>query len=278
MLDRRALLASAAALLAGAARPLRAAERPSAAADIQRILERGRLVVAVAGFPLPPFVMADAAGQLAGYDIDLANGMARALGVPASFDSKAQSVEAVLAAVARGDADLALSKLGATLDGARSVRFSRPYLTLQQALLVNRPRFAQAAGSRDPAEVVQKPNTPIGVVAGTASAEDARRRWPRAQLRDYPHFDPDLVDAVLAGAVLAGCGDELEVRHALAARTDAPLHLRAAILPETRLLIAAALPPANAQLFAWVDLYIETALVPVPVEELLARYAAKPPE
>jgi polar amino acid transport system substrate-binding protein len=274
MLQRRALLASAAALLAGAARPLFAAEPPPAP-DIQRILDRGRLVVAVAGFPLPPFVAAAAAGTLIGYDIELANGMARALGVPASFDSKARSIDAVLAAVARGDADLALSKLGATLEGALRVRFSRPYLTLHQALLVNRPRFAQRAGSRDPAEVAQEPGMLLGVVAGTASAEDAHRRWPRAQIRDYPRFDPELVDAVLAGEVLAACGDELEARHALTTRSDAPLRLRVSILPETRLGIAAALPRESFQLLAWVDLYIETALAPVTTDELLAGYAAK---
>jgi polar amino acid transport system substrate-binding protein len=277
MIGRRALLASAAAVIAGA-RPLLAAERPATAPDIRRILDRGKLIVAVAAYPQPPFVAADASGRLAGYDIDLANRMARALGVPAAFDRSAPGIDALLATVAQGDADLALSKLGATLDGAMRVRFSRPYLTLRQALLVNRPRFAQTAGGRDPADLAQEPETPIGVVALTASAEDARRRWPRARISDYPRFDPDLVDAVLAGAVLAGCGDELEVRHALAARADAPLRLRAAILPDTRLPIVAALPRESLQLLAWVDLYVETATAPVTVDELLARYAERPPE
>ena len=278
MLGRRALLTLAPALLAGAPRPILAQERrPAPAPDILRILERGRLVVAVAGFPLPPFVALDAKGAPAGYDIDLARGMASALGVPTAFDSRARSLDAVLAAVAQGDADLALSKLGARLDWAMRVRFSRPYLVLHQALLVSRPHFVQTSGGREPAEVVADPDTPVGVVAGTASAEDARRRLPRARLRDYPRFDPDIVDAVLAGEVLAGCGDELEVRHALAGRPDAPLRLRAQVLPETRLPVAAALPRESAQLLAWVDLYIETALTPVTADELLARYA-KPAE
>jgi polar amino acid transport system substrate-binding protein len=274
MLRRRTLLASTAALLAGAALPLGAAEAP----DIARILERKRLIVAVAGLPALPFVAADGAGKLFGYDVDLAQGMARALGVEASFDRTAQSVETLLALVAKGDADLALSKLGATLEGAIQVRFSRPYLTLRQALLVNRPRFARSAGGRDPAEVVAAPETPLGVVAHTISGEDARRRWPRARFRDYRRFDPDLVDAVLAGEVTAGCGDEVATGRVLAARSDAPLRLRAAILAETRLPIAAALPRESTQLLAWVDLYIETALAPVTAEELIARYPAKPQE
>jgi polar amino acid transport system substrate-binding protein len=277
MLRRRTLLASAAALLAGAAAPLSAAE-PAPPPDIARILERKRLIVAVAGFPLPPFVAGDAAGKLVGYDIDLAQGMAHALGVAAGFDSSARSIEGLLALVARGEADLALSKLGTTLEGAMRLRFSRPYLTLRQALLVNRPRFAQSAGGRDPAEVAAAPDTPLGVVAHSISAEDARRRWPLARFHDYPRFDPDLADAVLAGEVLAGCGDEVEMHQILSERSDAPLRLRAAILPETRLPVAAALPRESTELLAWVDLYIETALAPVAIDELLARYPAKPPE
>jgi polar amino acid transport system substrate-binding protein len=226
---------------------------------------------------VPPFIAAAAGGRHLGYDIDLAQGMASALGVPAAFDDRARSLDALLATVARGDADLALSKLGATLEGATRVRFSRPYLVLRQALLVGRPRFAQIARGREPNEVVAEPETPIAIARGTASAEDARRRWPRARLRDYPRFDPDIVDAVLAGEVLAGAGDEIEVRRALAARPDAPLRLRAAILPETRLLIAAALPRDSLQLLAWVDLYIETALAPVTIDDLLGRYP-KPAE
>jgi ABC-type amino acid transport substrate-binding protein len=277
MLGRRALLALVPALLAGAARPLRAMDERQPAPDILRILGRGRLVVAVAGFPVPPFVIADPGGALSGYDIDLARGMAGALGVPVTFDSRAQSVDAVIAAVARGDADLALSKLGARLDWAMRVRFSRPYLVLRQALLVNRPHFARIAGGREPDAVAQDADAPIGVVTATASAADARRRLPRARFHEYPRFDPDVIDAVLAGTILAGCGDELEVRQALAARTDAPLLLRAAILPETRLPIVAALPRDSLQFLAWVDLYLETALTPVTADELLARHA-KPAE
>jgi polar amino acid transport system substrate-binding protein len=276
MPSRRAILASAAALLA--TRAVQGAEPGAALSpDIQRVLERRRLVVAVAGFPLPPFVTA-AGGTVAGYDVELATGMAGALGVAVAFDRSADSIDALLAIVARGDADLALSKLGATLAGAMRVRFSRPYLTLRQTLLVNRPRFAQRAGGRDPAEMAQEVDALLGVVAGTVAAEDARRRWPQARFRDYPRFDPDLVDAVLAGELDAGCGDELEARHALAARSDAPLRLRAAMLPDTRLAIAAALPHDSLQLLAWVDLYIETALAPITPDALLARYPGKTAE
>jgi polar amino acid transport system substrate-binding protein len=275
---RRALLAVAPALLALAAGRGRATEpKPAPAAEIARILERGRLVVAVAGFALPPFVTADADGRLSGYDIELARGMAGALGVKASFDDSGKTLDAVIAAAARGDADLAVSKIGATLDWATRVRFSRPYLRLREAWLVNRPRFARIAAGREPDEVVHAAGTVVGTVAGSASAESARRRLPEARVLDYPRFDREVVDAVLAGEIVAGLGDEIDVRRVLAARPDAPLRLRAQILPERLIPVVIALPRDSLQLLAWVDLYLDTVAPAVTADDLLAR-SAKPAE
>ncbi|HKW54630.1 MAG TPA: transporter substrate-binding domain-containing protein, partial [Stellaceae bacterium] len=129
---RRAFLASAVAL---AALPAAAQERARTrrAPDIERILDRGRLVVAVAGFAVPPFVTLGADGALSGHDIALAQGMARALGQPVDFE-RAASFDDIIDKVASGAVDLGLSRLSATLARATLVRFSRPYLVLRHAL------------------------------------------------------------------------------------------------------------------------------------------------
>src|SRR4029077_4561599 len=139
MLGRRALLASAAALAAlpaAAPRP----PLPRRAPDIERIFDRGRLVVATAGFAAPPFVIIGGDGAPAGHDMSLAQGMARALGLPLAVDHDATSFDDVIGKVAGGAADLGIGRLSATLARATLVRFSRPYVVLHHALLVSRPR------------------------------------------------------------------------------------------------------------------------------------------
>ena len=84
-------------------------------------------------------------------------------------------------------------------------------------------------------------------------------------------WDPDIVDAVRDGAVIAGCGDEVEAKRALASRPDAPLQLREVVLPETREPIAVALPWDSGQLLAWVDLYLDAKVSPVTIEQLLGQ-------
>src|SRR6185312_16366090 len=200
--SRRAVLASLATLATLLAVPALAAEPPRLAPDMQRIIDRGKLVVAITAADVPPFVITGADGKLAGYDVALAEGMARALGVPVAFDRSAPDADAVIDRVARHEADLGLSRLSETLDRAKRVRFSRPYLTLHRALLLNRPRFAHLAEGRDPVEVVKGLDAAIAVV-GSDDRAAAQRLLPEAQLHDYPRWEPDAVDAVLKGAVAA---------------------------------------------------------------------------
>jgi polar amino acid transport system substrate-binding protein len=273
MLRRRTLFGLALAGVGGVPRLARAAAAPALAPDIARIRERGRLVVAVAGFATPPFVTIGTDGAPTGTDVDMATDMAKALGVGIAFDHRARTVDEMIDIVAARDADLAISKLSETLDRALRVRFSRPYLVLHQALLLNRLRFAQTAKGRDPIELVQESGASIGVVAGSAYGEYAKRLLPRARLRDYADW-PSMIDAVRRGDVVAAYGDELDVKHALMADPAAPLQLRPAILADTRDLIGIALPWDSVSLLAWVDLYLETAAKPLDVDELLARYGA----
>src|SRR6185312_10199705 len=251
---RRAFLASTGAL---AALPAVAQPRMRRAPDIERIFDRGRLVAALAGFAVPPFVTLGTDGALGGHDIALAQGMARALGLPVAFE-RAPSFDGIIDMVASGAVDLGVGRLSATLARAELVRFSRPYLVLHHALLVSRPRFAHLAPDGAPMAPLKAGDAPLAIVPGTAAAE-------------YARWDPDVVDAVRGGEVIAGCGDEVEVKRALAARPDAPLQLRAVVLPETRDPIAVALPWDSGQLLAWVDLYLDGAGPPPTVEQLLGQ-------
>ena len=277
MLGRRSLFGLSLAALGGLPRLARAETAPSVppatlAPDVKRILDRGRLVVAVAGFPSPPFVTLDPEGKPQGTDIEFAQAMAQALGVGIEFDQRARNFNEIVEVVIRREADLALSKVSETLDRALRVRFSQPYLVLRHALLLNRLRFARIAKGRDAVEVVKDFDATIAVVGGTAYVEYAKRFFPNATIREYAHWEKGAVDAVLRGEVVAAYRDELEVRHVLAARPEAPLELRPAILTDTRDPIGIAVPWDSAQLLGWIDFYLQSTAKPLGIDALLARY------
>jgi ABC-type amino acid transport substrate-binding protein len=269
MLSRRAIIGATLALVGSRAW---AAPSPAPLApDMRRIRERGRLIVALGAGALPPFVTAAGEGAPHGFDVELAQGMAQALGVALDFDRSAQSGDDVIDRVASGAVDLGLSRLIVTLSRAERVRFSQPYLVLHRALLFNRPRLAQIAAGREPLDVLRNGDGPLAIVAGSGAGDAAHRLLPRAELKEFPRWDPELVAAVLDGSVLAGWGDEIEARRTLTQQPEAPLRLRATTLPTTSERVAVALPWESRQLLAWVDLYLGTALTPVTPDELLAR-------
>ena len=59
-----------------------------------------------------------------------------------------QTFNAVVDIIARGEADMAISKLSRTLARTQVISFSQPYLTLNHALILNRVKFAQFAKDR----------------------------------------------------------------------------------------------------------------------------------
>jgi hypothetical protein len=141
---------------------------------------------------------------------------------------------------------------------------------LQQGLLVSRARFAQDPG-RDPIAALNRPDA---VIALRLDRPDAalRLQLPDAMLRRYPRWEPDMVDAVLRDEVAAALGDEVEIGRALSASADAPLRLRAITIAALRQSIAVALPWDSVQLAAWVDLYLERAGAPLPLDQLTRVY------
>ncbi|MCH7666243.1 MAG: transporter substrate-binding domain-containing protein [Acidobacteria bacterium] len=114
--------------------------------DLRKICKRGELRVVRYEGERPPFFSLKGDATV-GFDVDLGRDMAERMGVRYREVAAAESFDAVVDRVADGSADLGLSKLSATLARAQRVRFSRPYLTVYQALLVNR---LSAPGGGDP--------------------------------------------------------------------------------------------------------------------------------
>lgn len=257
MLTRRLLLAA----LVLAPRAAALADEGTLAPDMARIRARRQGLIIATAVDLPPYVVTAADGTLAGEDVTLGRKLAEALGVAHNF-VQAETPEQILDLVARGGADLAVARLSITLDRARTVRFSRPYLVLRHALLLNRQRLAQTAPGADPLAALNLREATVAVVAESGYADAVRRLLPRATVRNFPRWQPDVVDAVRQGEVLAGYGDERQVETALAATPDAPLQLRRFLLDGTRDAIAIALPWSSLQLLAWVDLFLDSRTPP----------------
>ncbi len=194
------------------------------APDIARIILRGELVVALLAKDTPPFVY-QKDGVLMGVDIDLVKQVSDELKVPIRYDRSAKTYDEVVQLVAAGHADLGVSKLARTLKRAQYVLFSTPYMRLEHSLLINRLAFAHVARDQSVTQAVRSFSGTIGVLAGSAWEEFARRNFVKATVVPYPTW-AKAVEAVKKGEVVAAYRDAIEVRTIMQADPSLALTMR----------------------------------------------------
>jgi ABC-type amino acid transport substrate-binding protein len=224
------------------------------APEFARIAARGELVVAVLGVDQPPF-FEEHDGKLTGLDITLAEDIAKKLGVKVRFNRDAKSFDDVVSLLAKGQADIAVSKLSRTLARAQVISFSTPYLSLKRALLLNRVKFAQLAHGRPVPEVIRDYDGSIGVVANSSYATYVTSNFPKAQVRSYPTWEA-VLGALNSGEVTAAYRDEFEVKRVLKVDPTASLRLRVVTLQDLEDTLAIGVNVSAPTLLAFVNQFL----------------------
>jgi ABC-type amino acid transport substrate-binding protein len=264
--SRPGLLRLALAMLGflGLARPL-----PASPPDIQRIRDRGALVVAMPSFDSPPFFY-QARDGIQGVDVDMAQDLAKALHVGLRFDRQAASFNDTLDRVLKGQADVAICKLSRTLERASSVRFSEPYLVLNHALAINRLRFAALARGQDLATAIRHFTGTIGVIDHSAYAEFAPRNFPSTEVVKFKDWDA-VVAALTRGDIVAAYRDEFEVERLMKIDPRLTLTVRTVTLTDLQDSLGMAVAPDHPQLLALINLYLAQRTHKLTLDEVLDR-------
>ncbi|MBE9157227.1 amino acid ABC transporter substrate-binding protein [Nodosilinea sp. LEGE 06152] len=244
---------------------------PAMPPDVQRVLDKGKLTVAVLGQDNAPFFM-DEAGQMSGLDIQLARTLADQLGVSLEITRTAQTFDQVVDMVYGQKADLAISKISRTLKRAQRVRFSRPYLRMRQGLLVNRLQMAEQTQGRSMVATIRDLQGQVGVIKGSSYVGFLKQKFPQASIVEYPTWE-DIVEAVVQGDILAAYRDELEIKKVVRTRPDVALQLQTIALTDTQDSLAVVLPWSSSHLLAFVDQYLDTLTAQYTVDAVLDEYA-----
>jgi ABC-type amino acid transport substrate-binding protein len=253
-----------------AARAAPGATRPAEPPDIAKITRRGSLVVGMTAFDSPPFYMVRG-GKLIGIDIEMAEGLAKALGVGVTYNRSAATFNDVVDLVIKGDADIAISKLSRTMARAKRIRYSSAYVQLRHALLFNRLRLAQYARGREIVDVLQHFDTSLSVIGNSSFVDFAKQRFPNAKVDQRPNWD-EIVEAVVKGEVLVAYRDELEVKRISIERPDSSLQVRTVVMTDATDSIAMAVAWDSQHLLSFANLFIENMPQKPTADALLDRY------
>jgi polar amino acid transport system substrate-binding protein len=238
------------------------------APDIARIVTRGELVVAMLGVDTPPFFY-EKKGELVGLEVDLAKAIAKELGVNVRFNRTAKTFNAVVDTIARGEADIAVSKLSRTLARAQVISFSQPYLSLNHALILNRVKFAQFARDRALPDVIRGFSGSVGVIAKSSFADYAKRNFPNAKVVEYPGWG-DVLKALDKGEVIGAYRDEFEVKRILKTDPTASLVLRTVTFKDLEDTLGVAVGIGDPVLLAFINEFLSQRADKLTINKVLA--------
>jgi polar amino acid transport system substrate-binding protein len=247
------------------------AERSLVAPEIQRIQERGKLIVAMVDQETAPFLIRRN-GQLDGVDGKIAVAIAKSLNVELEVLQSAKTFDEVVEQVYALKADLAISKVSRTMQRAQLVQFSRPYVQMRQGLLVNRLQIAQQAQGRELTDVVRRLQGKVGVLEGSSYINFTQQKFPKAVAVEYPTWEA-VVDAVVRGEVVAAYRDELEVKKVVLSKPEAALQFQTVALTDAQDGIAIALPWDSHHLLAFVNQYLDINGIDYSADKVLQEYA-----
>lgn len=172
---------------------------PSSSPVIDRIMDRGELVVGTMG-KMPPLNMTTKDGKLIGLEIDLAESIAAAMSVKCRFDTMAFSQ--LMPALQAGKIDMILSDMTITPERNLKVAFVGPYFQSGKAFLTKIKTIAEA----DEAADLNKPSMKLVALKGSTSQAFAEKYIPEATLWAAADYD-EAVKMVLNDEVHAMIAD-----------------------------------------------------------------------
>lgn len=177
-------------------------------ASFSTIKKNGKFVVGLDD-SFPPMGFRDDAGQIVGFDIDLAKETAKKLGVEVVF--KPVDWDGVIMSLNKGDIDVIWNGLTITEERKEKIGFSKVYLENRQIIVVKEgSKIADKAGLKGKTVGLQ-----LGSSSEEALAKDAATASSLKEVRKYSNNVEALLD-LAAGRIDAVVVDEVVGRYYIA--------------------------------------------------------------
>jgi polar amino acid transport system substrate-binding protein len=176
----------------------------------EQIKADGKIVIASEG-AFPPFNFF-AGPKLTGFEIDVAEAVAKKMGVKAEW--KALSFDALLAGLRQDRWDAVIASFGITAERSKAVTFTNPHYCSGGIIVAKDPAIKTVADLKGKV---------VSVQTGTTYLENVQKLPGLKEMKNFPK-DPDARAALVNGRVDAWVTDRFVALDALKADPKAGLH------------------------------------------------------
>jgi len=138
-----------------------------------------------------PWSMADANGNVSGFDADMGNAVCQKIGAQCAW--QVQNLESLIPSLAKGRFDMIWSSLSATPNRAKKIAFSVPYAKSEGRFVVRKDSpLAKITAKPDLFNALD--GKAVGAEAGTIYAQFLQTYLPDSQIKLYGTFNELLTD------------------------------------------------------------------------------------
>ncbi len=236
--------------------------------EIQRIVDRGKLVVAMLERDSEPFFYTDTQGRFTGADVDIAKGLAAELGVSVEFRREAKTYEDLVQLVMQPDVDVVISNFSKSSKRAMHLLFTRTYLEEKTVMFANRTLLAKNNITSISCPVEQK--ITLSVMRGTFFVDEIRSCFPQVEIVSVDTLE-ELNNNVIKGITMASVGDEVYQKRLLYMHPEYNLYLKA-IPIDKKDEVAIAVPWTSPALRDFINVYLDVNEIQYTVDTLFAAY------
>lgn len=244
--------------------------------EFERIQKSGKLRIAMYSKESYPFAFRsqDLQKQWTGFDIELAQILAKKLNLKLEIIDKAKSFDEVIQIVSKNEADIAISKLSMTTQRARQVLFSKAYKDLKIGVAYNRLKFSNNFSSDYKNEYFNQYDLKLGILENSAYVEYAQSRFPRAKIQYFKDRN-EIYHAIAKGLVDFSLADEVVMRNWQKENPSFNLHISYSNINEAKDSIGIAVNFQNLLLRDWINIALDEIINSGEMTNLKHKYFAK---
>ena len=156
---------------------------------LNKIVQKGVLTVGLEPGYMP-FEMKDKQGNIIGFDVDMANEMAKAMGVKLQLVPTAW--DGIIAGLITGKYDIIMSGMTITQEKNLKINFADPYISVGQTILASKKHAGKKWSDLD------KPEYTIVTKLGVTGEIATRKMFKKAKIRTF-ETEADAAQEVLNG-------------------------------------------------------------------------------
>ncbi|NLC28219.1 MAG: transporter substrate-binding domain-containing protein [Campylobacteraceae bacterium] len=157
---------------------------------LNQIIQRGELIVGIEPDYIP-FVMRDKRGSIIGFDVDMANEMAKAMGVKLTLVPT--SLDKIIPGLLAKEYDIIMSGMAITQKRNLEINFTDSYISMSQTILIDGKHGNKTWKDLD------SPEYTIATKIGSTGEATALKMFKKANLRTFETADGGTQELLIGG-------------------------------------------------------------------------------